>query len=108
MCWPSSRLDCFDCARLRFSCERQGNSLPASWVPFLCGSAFLASTSREWLTGEDPGVAGALVPQVGDAVRYFPQLHVRGPLQDRAQLWQPRLFKPVDCRVIDVQYIFPG
>lgn len=52
---------------------------------------------------------GVYVPQLGDIVRYFPQLHQRPPLQqDRVQLWTPHAFSPCDAAILSIRYEFPG
>ena len=55
------------------------------------------------------GISGVYVPQVGDIVRYFPQLHQQPSLQhDRLQLWTPHAFSPCDAAIISIRYDFPG
>lgn len=52
---------------------------------------------------------GVYVPQLGDVLRYFPQLHQNPVLpHDRIQVWQPELFLPCDVFVESLSFEFPG
>ncbi|PHJ25545.1 wd g-beta repeat-containing protein [Cystoisospora suis] len=52
---------------------------------------------------------GVYVPQLGDLLRYFPQLHQNPVLpHDRIQVWQPELFLPCDVFVEGLSFEFPG
>lgn len=52
---------------------------------------------------------GVYVPQLGDVLRYFPQLHQNPVLpHDRIQVWQPELFLPCDVFVEGLSFEFPG
>lgn len=96
--------------------SRGGGGAESSSLPFRVS---LRSTVRARGSGKRPGrgavspccfnAVGVYVPQLGDIVRYFPQLH-KPPLllHDRLQLWNPDCCVPFDAAVVDICYEFPG